>query len=281
MDCNEARALVTAYVDGEVGIGDARAIEAHLLTCAACQEERDSQSALKRAVATHAVYARASAPLSAGIAAALVAESSAPHASVVPGSSRSAAAANHQQPVAQGNAAVRGGKIWSRAPGLVAAAMAASMAAIVWTSGVYLSTPSADERLTSELVASHVRSLISGRSADVASSDQHTVKPWFDGKIDYAPPVHDLASEGFPLVGGRADYVDHRKVATLVYARRLHTIDVYVWPEARSGASGTRRATEDGYHVLGWHHGGMQFWAVSDTEASELDTLRATLDKQL
>ncbi|MDE1181014.1 anti-sigma factor [Paraburkholderia sp.] len=122
-----------------------------------------------------------------------------------------------------------------------------------------------------EIVASHVRALMSDRAIDVVSTDQHTVKPWFNGRIDYAPPVVDPAAQGFPLVGGRLDYVDHRAVAVLIYRYLKHPIDLYVFPAAR-GASNPPAApnaptvtrSAEGYALVEWQHDGMIYWAVSD-----------------
>jgi len=121
---------------------------------------------------------------------------------------------------------------------------------------------------SAELVAGHVRALQPGHLIDVASSDQHTVKPWFDGRIDYAPPVNDFKQQGFPLEGGRLDYVGGRAVAALVYRRNKHPIDLYVWPGA--GESAPAVSVRDGYTVVGWSRGGMVFRAVSDLNAAEL-----------
>ncbi|GAB7525271.1 anti-sigma factor family protein [Paraburkholderia sp. 2C] len=136
--------------------------------------------------------------------------------------------------------------------------------------------------LVDELVSSHVRAQISGRDIDVISSDQHTVKPWFNGRIDYAPPVVDLASSGFPLAGGRLDYVGHRRVAVLTYTHRKHVIDVYVFPDndPAAGKPGPSLSS-DGYAVARWRDAGMMWWAVTDASSESLTQLEAALRARL
>jgi anti-sigma factor RsiW len=129
------------------------------------------------------------------------------------------------------------------------------------------------------LGASHVRALQPGHLEDVASTDQHTVKPWFDGRIDFAPPVRDFAAAGFPLIGGRLDYIEGRPVAALVYQRGKHIIDVYVWPEAATAALRPTTDELNGYNVVHWTQDGMTFWAVSDVEPGQLRAFAAAWRK--
>jgi len=122
-----------------------------------------------------------------------------------------------------------------------------------------------------ELVASHIRSLQPGHLTDVVSTNQHNVKPWFNGRVDVSPAVPNLDTLGFPLVGGRTDYVRGRAVPVVVYARRQHMINVYVWPTADESASTPERSTRNGYHFVAWRSGGLEYQAVSDLNAKELD----------
>ncbi|HXO03699.1 MAG TPA: anti-sigma factor [Stellaceae bacterium] len=133
--------------------------------------------------------------------------------------------------------------------------------------------------LIDQVVADHIRALQPGHLEDVVSTDQHTVKPWFDGRIDFAPPVRDFAAEGFPLRGGRLDYLGGRPVAALVYQRDKHIIDLYVWPASGAGPHLAGDTTIQGYNVVHWAAGGMNFWAVSDVERSQLDDFAALWKK--
>src|ERR1700733_14814375 len=121
-----------------------------------------------------------------------------------------------------------------------------------------------------ELVASHIRSLQPGHLMDVVSTDQHTVKPWFDGKIDFAPPVRDLAEQGYPLIGGRLDYVGGRDVAALVYQLRKHYINVFIWPDDGKQGNRPEFVSKEGYNVACMSSGGMRLCGVADTNAEDL-----------
>ena len=154
-------------------------------------------------------------------------------------------------------------------------------AATAWFVAGSLFVPGATDRTVDELAGSHVRSLMAAHLTDVASTDRHTVKPWFAGKLDFSPPVHDLTAQGYPLAGARLDVVGGRPVAALVYREQQHLVNLFVWPVSAKAAPAAAQ-TRQGYNLVGWAQRGMQFWAVSDANADELhrftDALRAQID---
>jgi anti-sigma factor RsiW len=162
-----------------------------------------------------------------------------------------------------------------------AAGLALCAAAAIVVVTLLLPRPAGLETFADELVASHVRAQLSGHDIDVVSTDQHTVKPWFNGRLDYSPPVEDLASSGFALVGGRLDYIGHRRVAVLVYRYRKHVVDVYVFPEVAEAAAGTPPRVRDGYSMARWRQRDMVWWAVTDAAPAVLDQFEAALDTRL
>jgi anti-sigma factor RsiW len=142
-----------------------------------------------------------------------------------------------------------------------------SLAVLAASAFLFANAPSQTLILQDEIMASHVRSMMADHLTDVLTSDQHTVKPWFNGRIDFSPPVSDLAKDGFPLVGGRVDYIGGRAVAALVYRRHGHVINLFIWP----AASGAQTTTEhDGYNMVQWSDGGLTFWAISDVASGDL-----------
>jgi anti-sigma factor RsiW len=249
MDCSNARAMLSASVDGELGPSDDRALGVHLAGCAGCRARLAAVQSARAAIAARAMRHRAPAGLASSIEDALQ------------------DAAMPARPV----------RFWQGA-GIGAAT--ATLAAIAVGVAVQLAQPSPDDRLTDEVVASHVRSLLGSHAVDVASSDQHTVKPWFNGRIDYAVPVPDFAAEGFPLAGGRVDYLDHRPVAALVYRHRLHAINVFVLPAGAAPAHDPVARMRQGFAIERWTQGGMDYWAVSDVDAPVLAQFRALFRAQ-
>ncbi|AOJ09793.1 anti-sigma factor family protein [Burkholderia mayonis] len=282
MDCNETRALLDADVDRELSVPDALRVERHVGGCDACRLERDRLVALGRAV-RRAEYHRASDALRARIVAGLpVPDAPVPDVQAPDGGPPAARTWRwFGRPGPRGTPAgpaVRWPHPRAAAlPGLgwgVALAIALAAAA-----GLTVGTRrAATERIVDEIVASHVRAGLSSRDVDVISTDRHTVKPWFNGRLDYAPPVVDLSASGFTLAGGRLDYVGQRRVAVLVYRYRQHVIDVYVrpWPSGE-GRAVPYATVSQGYALDRWDAAGMTWWAVTDAEPSALAAFRTAL----
>ena len=249
MECKDTLELLPAHVDRELGLPEAVEIERHLQTCPRCQAEYAEQLALRAAIRRDVTYFNVPGHLESRIQAAL--------------------------PSPPLRAPLPAKRTWNW---LAMGTTLVSIIAVAWSVSLYLALPSAGDRFADEVISSHVRSLLTSHGVDVASSDRHAVKPWFNGKLDFSPPVYDLTTEGFPLVGGRLDYLDHRPVAALVYRHRQHVIDLFVAPVTgdRKDVS-PRSLSRQGYHIIHWSHGGMVFWAVSDVEPAQLGKFREML----
>jgi anti-sigma factor RsiW len=226
------------YFDGELDPAGRTAFEEHLRTCADCARELEAQRALRAALNDDSFRHRPPPGLAGRVRASLRAE-----AARAPGRRL----------------------VWAAAAALLAAAGLAG-----WGLVLVARTPSPDDLLARQAVASHARSLLADHLLDVPSSDRHTVKPWFQGQLDFAPPVVDLAERGFQLAGGRLDDLDGRTAAALVYRRRQHVINLFVWPASGGADTPIRTASHRGYHLAHWARAGLNFWAVSDLNADEL-----------
>lgn len=165
---------------------------------------------------------------------------------------------------------------WLQALGLFGAG-----AATAWGLSFVLLLGTASNALDDAVTDSHIRSLMAGHLMDVASTDHHTVKPWFAGKLDFSPPVVDLAAEGHPLIGARLDYIEGRAVAALVYRSGQHVVNLFIWPDSRDAASAQQLVTRRGYNMVRWTEGGMQAWAVSDLNAAELQAFAKLARSQM
>jgi anti-sigma factor RsiW len=241
MNCTQAQPLLDIYLDGELDAARSLAIDDHIHACADCLGSYNDRQAIRQGFKTTRLYFTAPADLQSRVRRSL------------------RQAANAEAP------ARRFSLSWIK----IAAPLAAA-ALVVLTLVPFFSAPSSDELVTQEVVASHIRSLMVNHLADVPSTDEHTVKPWFNGKLDFSPPVSDLAKQGFPLIGGRLDYLDNRPVAALVYRRDKHIINVFVWPSEKSSKTSGPVHTQQGYHVVRWTNAGMNFGVVSDLEYNQL-----------
>jgi anti-sigma factor RsiW len=236
MTCDEAEILLHALIDRELDAGHVREVEDHIAGCPRCAARLAAYREMSKAVARSDLRFAAPPALRRRIEAAL------------------------PQPQAPSRRAVLRGFAMGSA---VSAIAATGLVAIVLRNDD-------DSRIKSEVVSAHLRSLQAGHLTDVLSTDQHTVKPWFNGKLDVAPPVLDLTAQGFTLIGGRLDYVDARPVGAIVYRRRLHVINLFVAQTANTETRAARTETFQGFNIRSWNEGGLNFWAVSDLAADEL-----------
>jgi mycothiol system anti-sigma-R factor len=266
VNCEEIKNLMDAYLDGELDLITSQKVEQHLRDCPKCEQAYEVETAMAHAISQAAPYYKAPPELRERIQSSLRNEIGAK--ATRNGIRGSQVMRTRKQPEAR---ATLLGMPWN----WLALAAAIALAAIVASSFLpRLRQPGADQFLATQLIASHVRSLMADHLTDVASSDQHTVKPWLDTKLDFAPPVVDLSSEGFPLIGGRLDYLDNRPVAALVYGRRKHFINLFVWPVASDEPKTPKTITREGYQLLHWADLDFNYWAVSDVNLDDLQLFK-------
>jgi anti-sigma factor RsiW len=240
--CEQARPLVHAYVDGELDLTKSLELESHLNDCVGCLREQANLQVLRKSFSNGVLYHEAPAGLKGRVRAAV----------------RDARRAEGRPIFAL------------RHYGWAGAAAAAVLLVAIIVRGVLPTGPSG-ELTAREVVDDHLRSLTANHLTDVLSSNQHTVKPWFDGRLNFTPPVEDHAAEGFPLVGGRLDYLDNRLVAAVVYRRRQHIINLFISPAARAADTAPASQVRRGYNIVHWTKSGMEYWAVSSLSAGELE----------
>lgn len=236
MNCHEAERLLDAYVDGELGPDDMASIAEHLETCAECRRRLEEREALGRLVRALPYY------------------------EVSP---------DLRTKVAGTRQSLRRSRVAPRMTALAAAAVLVLAVGSIVSFRAWWTTRSTSA-LADQIARRHVSAMAGQHLVDVPSSDQHTVKPWFQGKLDFSPIVVDLAPAGFPLVGGRLDSIDGRSVAALVYTRRLHVINLFIWP-TDAGVTTIDTRTIRGFHERHWVQGGMSIWAVSDVNDDDLN----------
>ncbi|MDE2068965.1 MAG: anti-sigma factor [Bradyrhizobium sp.] len=248
MTCDEAEILLHALIDGELDAGHARDVENHLASCPRCTAALADYRKMSEAVA--GAKLRYTAP---------------------PGLRRRIEASLPQpKPAPSRRSVLRG------------FAMGSAVSALAATGLVAIVLRNDDEqRIESEVVSAHLRSLQAGHLTDVISTDQHTVKPWFNGKLDVSPPVVDLTAQGFTLIGGRLDYLDARAVGAVVYRRRQHIINLFVAQTASTKRKAARMENLQGFNVRRWSEQGMNFWAVSDIGPDELNEFGAKFEAAL
>jgi anti-sigma factor RsiW len=236
MTCDEAEILLHALIDGELDAGHASEMETHVAECPRCTKALAAYRQMSQAIAAADLRYTAPPALRRRI------EASLPQA-----------------------------RVPSRRSVLKGFAMGSAVSALAATGLVAIVLRNDDEqRIMSEVVSAHLRSLQAGHLTDVISTDQHTVKPWFNGKLDVSPPVIDLTALGFTLVGGRLDYVDARAIGAVVYRRRQHIINLFVAQTPTIERRAARTETIQGFNIRRWSEGGLNYWAVSDIGGDEL-----------
>jgi anti-sigma factor RsiW len=253
VSCDDARLLIHGHLDGELDLVRDLEVERHIDECPRCTREYAALRAMRSRLKEEGFRFAAPPELKEKIRRALPAP---------------------QPGRANAFPARRGPWVTRAVRFAVPMAIGAMLALVIMPRGF---GPNANQRVAGEVVASHVRSLMAGHLMDVVSTDQHTVKPWFNGKLDFSPPVTDFAKDGFPLVGGRLDYIEGRPVSALVYQHGKHVINVFMWPTAGDETSAERIETEHGYHVEQLVVAGMNCWVVSDLNPQELDKFAGLL----
>jgi anti-sigma factor RsiW len=250
--CELTQSVLHGYIDGELDAARAADFERHLSSCPQCVSALETQEKLRASIQQAGLYERAPIAL------------------------RRKLEGQFRAPTPVAAAPIRTGVRPTQWFALAAALILAFLIGVR-----LLSSPSGrggQTELASAIVDAHLRSLQPGHLEDVISTDQHTVKPWFDGKVDFAPPVRDFTSDGFPLQGGRLDVVEGHQVAALVYGRRKHIVNVFVWPASGSDTQ-PQSGSQLGYNWVDWRKGGMEMYAVSDVSAPDLSELHKLLSE--
>lgn len=250
MNCDESQVLLHGYLDGELDSSGSMMFEAHLASCNDCRKEFQRYEDLGAAVRNTAEYFTAPQDLRSAII------------SQLRPSRRKEAWRPGRSPV------------WQVLVGSIVALLIATVGL-----NTILAHRSAENFIAQEIVASHARSLMANHLFDVVSSDRHTVKPWLDRNLDFAPTVVDFAKQDFALAGGRLDYIDRHEVAALVYRHRQHIVNVFIWPAGDAGDSAPEWITQQGYNLAHWTESGMNYWVISDADRSGLNDFVGLLRK--
>lgn len=248
MACEQTQSLLHGYLDGELDAVRSAEFERHLETCSQCAAQLEAQEALRASLKAANLYEMAPAGLMRKVE-------------------------RQVDLVRRGERTARFRPVWWRMVVLATAAVVLGAIASFFAARMVRNGGSAETTVVAEAIDAHIRSLQPGHLTDVASTDQHTVKPWFDGKLDYIPPVRDEAENGFPLVGGRLDALGGHTVAALVYGRRQHFINVFAWPAEDTDAQPRANGSRNGFQWIHWQKGGLEFCAVSDVSEGDLREL--------
>jgi anti-sigma factor RsiW len=241
MSCTDTKNLLNAYVDGELDSAGSLSVENHIQRCASCLADVQRLRALVSAIEGGGLRFKAPKQLKRNVKAAVRVANPRKRISLL-------------------------GWRW-------VSAFASAVVVIIlgWTAMTYWARSSEERLLVNDIVSGHVRSMMANHITDVSSSDSHTVKPWFGGRLDYSPPTKDLTEQGFRLIGGRLDYLNNRPVAALVYQRSQHFINLFVWPSNNTAIQQQDQLTRHGYNVIHWTKAGMTYWLVSDLNLTELN----------
>jgi len=272
MNCEEATKLMDGYLDSELDPITSQKIEQHLRECPKCDQAYKIHGSLIRVIGNATPYYKVPAELREQI------QSSLRDAVGAKDKGGSGQPGQLSVPRPQGERR----PVLSQVPWNWLA-LAATIMLGALTTAVFLPRmrpPNADQFLATQLIASHVRSLMANHLMDVPSSDQHTVKPWLDAKLDFAAPVADLSSQGFPLIGGRLDYLNNHSVAALVYQKRKHFVNLFIWPTTPEDSTAQTVVEREGYHLVHWSDGDFTYWAVSDVNPSDLQNFKQLFEQQ-
>jgi anti-sigma factor RsiW len=259
MTCKEALNFIDSYMDHELDLVRQLEIEQHLKECSACSHAYAQRRSLQTAIKAAPLYYEVPAKLEQDVRRAL----------------RHAAGAAAETD----SVALARGLGWNWTGWFTGVLSAAAVAVVMIGVGPRLLNPSSEDRLSQEVTSSHVRSLITNHLIDIVTSNQHVVKPWFNGRIDFTPSVRDFSDQGFPLAGGRLDYLAGRTVAVLVYHRALHPINLFIWPSQTGEELKEKTLSRQGYHLIRWSHAGMTYWVVSDVNEKELKDFAEMVQK--
>ena len=253
MSCQQTRELIHGYVDGELDLVKSVELEEHLRDCERCTQAYQGIRSLRSAVGGNVLRFEPPRDFERRLRSALRKQSDSDSEKTSPSGFDSRARFGFLR------------RRW-----LFAGASLLATVAVVWVVVVMARRPATGDLVAQEIVSSHVRSLMADHLTDVVSSDRHTVKPWFDGKLDFSPPVKDLSGQGFSLHGGRLDYIGNRPVAALVYQRGQHAINLFVWPADGTPVINEKASIHQGYNLIRWSNQGMSYWVVSDLNLAEL-----------